>query len=187
MAVGGRQWLCLPQSGLISAINGFENGRRTIRPVIAGKLWLAKACLLAACLMGKPLLDAHAQTTAQAATQASPVTTKARHLHIAFVVKDADYRRQVLALTPLGSTYDQVRRFVVNEWMFQGSKVAARCKTDRAKLRPFEERAGSAHRPPASLSCAWERHHLASFALPGSPSLLLLPSRSAEIFPVRLG
>jgi hypothetical protein len=58
---------------------------------------------------------AHAEAQDRAAQPSVPRFD--RRLCIEWGVTDVQYRRQVLALTPLGSSYDDVRAFILHEWI----------------------------------------------------------------------
>ena len=107
-----------------------------VKPIHARKLRTWRMCLLVACLAGVPWLALDAQTAERVVVQAPATAAKVRHLHIDFGVPDTEYRRQVLALTPLGSTYEEVRQFVENEWAFERVKLNATYRADRLRLCP---------------------------------------------------
>ncbi len=71
-------------------------------------LWAAVNCLF------NHATVAHAETQDQSAQHV--VLRPKRRLSIEWGVTDVQYRQEVLALTPLGTSYDDVRAFILKEW-----------------------------------------------------------------------
>ena len=67
--------------------------------------------LTVSCLLVTGAVAVHAQTTARDVVL-SPIPTLTRHLRIAYGITNTQYRQQLTELTPLGSSYEQVKSFI---------------------------------------------------------------------------
>jgi hypothetical protein len=86
-----------------------KNVDRWRRPVLATLVSYGTIFLL--CTLGT-LVPAEAQ---ERSTQ-SPAPLPERQLRIDWGITNVQYRQEILALTPIGSSYADVKAFILNEW-----------------------------------------------------------------------